>query len=195
MSDDKQEVELKQIELDENNQIEEIKILSNEEKFKSIFMGTLCTIILLLISLSYGITWGVLFLIYTKKDEFSNEECQELKRWDRALYIVHFICAFLHLISSVIQLLASAYDKDSNIAQYITFFRSCINYIAGIVILIGINVAYVRLEDTSICGSLSKLNLAYIICEWAIIGFFICFVFVVCIVSLTLKKRKHTFDD
>lgn len=174
-------------------QIEENKVQSTEDKFKAIFMGTLFTIILLIISLSYGITWAVLFVIYTNNEEYSSV-CQSLRKWDKSLYIVLFICAFLNLVSSIIQLISSAADKESNIAQYITFCRSCINYLAGIVILIGINVEYFNLENPSDCGNLAKLNLAFIITEWSILGFFICFILSVCILSLIIKKKKNTFE-
>ena len=170
---------------------EDIHIQTSEEKFKGIFMGTIFTIVLLLIGLSYGITWAALFIRYTDENKYQfQEECKILIKWDRALYIVLIITSALHLISSIIQIIASAKNKDSSIPQYITFSRSYINYIAGIVILIGINVEYFNLDQPKLCGKLAKLNLAYIIIEWSMMGIFIGFVLVVCLISLLLKKKK-----
>lgn len=174
------------------NKIEMIE--SSDQKFRSIFMGTVFTIILLIISLSYGLTWAILFLIYTEssKREDYDEACEVLISWDKALYIVNFISSFLHIVSSIIQLVASSHDKESNIAKYITSCRSCLNYMVGFVILIGINVSYFKINHgEGKCGDLAKLNLAFIIVEWTLLGSCVCFVYVICIVSLSIKKKNN----
>ena len=166
---------------------------TSENKVRTIFMGTFFTILVLLLSLSYGMTWGILFLYYISKYDY-DESCQNLVNWDKALYIVQFMSAGLHLVSSVFQLIATSYDRESSIPKYIMGFRSCLVYIAGLTILIGINVSYFSHKDIDKCNALKGLNLAYIITEWTILGSCICLVYVVCIISIIFKKRKR-YDD
>jgi hypothetical protein len=171
--------------------MDEIKIEeTTENKVKSVFMGTFFTIIVLLISVSYGMTWGVLFLVWISHTDY-HPICETIISWDKALYISQFILAGLHLISSVIQLISSGYDQDSNIPKYIMGCRSCFLFIAGFTILIGINISYFSNEDIALCGDLQKLNLAFIITEWTIISFCFLCVCVVCSLSICLKKRKR----
>lgn len=168
------------------------EIETSENKIKSIFMGTFFTILVLLLSMAYGMTWGILFLIYTKAEY--PPVCQSIVGWDKALYIVHFISSGLHLVSSIFQLIATSYNKESTIPKYIMGFRSCLNYIAGISILIGINVSYFSNPNIDQCGDLTGLNLAYIITEWTIFGSCILFVCAICIFSMIFKRRKR-YDD
>ena len=162
---------------------------TSENKVRTIFMGTFFTILVLLLSLSYGMIWGILFLIYTSQDY--DPSCENLVSWNKALYIVQFISAGLHLISSIFQLITTSYDRESSIPKYIMGCRSCLVYIAGLTILLGINVSYFSHPDISLCGSLKELNLAYIITEWTILGSCICLVCVVCIFSIIFKKRRR----
>jgi hypothetical protein len=166
---------------------------SSENKVRTIFMGTFFTILVLLLSMSYGLIWGILFLVYSGNEMAKPDydiSCDSIISWDKALYITQFISAGLHLISSVFQLITTSYDQDSSIPKYIMGFRSCLVYIAGLSILIGINVAYFGHPNMNVCGDLKGLNLAYIICEWTILGSCICLVYVVCIFSIIFKKKK-----
>ncbi len=166
---------------------------NSENRVKKIFMGTFFTILLLLLNLSYGLVWGILFSVYTEKeinDPNYDITCNNIVSWDKALYIVQFISTGLHLISSIFQLIATNYDQDSNIPKYLMGIRSCIVYIAGMTILLGINVAYFNHENIDACGSLKSLNLAFIITEWTIYGFCCCLVCVVCVFTIIFKRRK-----
>jgi hypothetical protein len=169
----------------------DVEIAENSErKVRSIFMGTCCTILVLLISVSYGMVWGILFLVWTGREVY-DPSCEILVSWDRALYIVQFISAGLHLVSTIFQLISIGYDKESNIPKYIMGCRSCIMFMAGLAILIGINISYFKHDDISLCENLAGLNLAYIITEWTILGSCICFVCILCSISIILKKRKR----
>jgi hypothetical protein len=163
---------------------------TTERKVRSVFMGTFFTIIVLLISVSYGMTWGVLFVVWIGRADY-HPVCDTIKSWDRALYVVQFIAAGLHLISTIIQLIATGYDKDSNIPKYIMGCRSCFSFVAGLTILIGINISYFTNADISLCGELQALNLAFIITEWTLISFCLCCVCIVCSLSICLKKKKR----
>jgi hypothetical protein len=168
---------------------------TSENKVRSIFMGTFFTILVLLISLSYGMIWGILFIIFTKRDDNFDSNCDTLISWDKALYIVQFISAGLHLISSIFQLIATSYDRESSIPKYIMGFRSCLVYISGMTILLGISVSYGNLPSNTKCGDLLKLNLAYIITEWTILFSCIFLVCIVCIISIIFKKRKRNENN
>jgi hypothetical protein len=163
---------------------------SAENKAKSIVTGTLFTILLLLVSVSYGMTWGILFLVYTSKSEY-DQSCNNLRSWDKSLYILQFISSGLHIVSSVFQLVMISYDKDSSIPNYIMGCRSCIVYVAGLIILFGINTSYFSHPDISLCKELKTINFAYIITEWVILGSCICLVCVTCIISILFKRRKR----
>lgn len=167
---------------------------TSENKVRTIFMGTFFTILVLLLSLSYGMTWGVLFLVYTSEYDY-NPSCDNLIKWNKALYIVQFISAGLHLISSVIQLIATSRDRESGIPKYIMGCRSCLVYLAGLTILLGINISFFSHPNIDECGDLKILNLAYIIAEWTILGSCICLVYVVCIFSIIFKKRRRNEDN
>lgn len=175
-----------------------VEIKENNENLKTIFMGSLFTVVILILSVSYGITWAVLFIIYIDKDELPNQ-CKSLVAWDKILIIISFITAGLHIISSVIQLVSSAKgdnasNDSSNIVKYITTCRSCINYLAGIVLLLALNIEYFKLDDPSICKSLADLNLIYIIVEWCLVVFFFCFVVVLCVFAVISKKMKNQLE-
>ena len=170
---------------------ENIMYITPENKAKNVVTGTLFTILLLLVSVSYGLTWGILFIVYTNKSDY-DESCNNIKSWDKALYILQFISSGLHIVSSVIQLILISNDKESSIPNYIMGCRSCIVYIAGISILFGINISYFRHEDISKCKELQTINFAYIITEWVILGSCICLVCATCIISIIFKRKKKT---
>jgi hypothetical protein len=169
----------------------EIDIIeTNEKKSRSLFMNSFLTILVLILSVSYGVMWGTLFLVYTHEINF-DAQCLNLVQWDYALTIVQYISAGLHLISTIFQFIASSRNRESNVPKYIMGVRSCLVYVAGLVILIGISVAYSQVKDINLCGNITNLNLAYIIVEWSLFGFCFLFVCVICVASILLKKRRR----
>ncbi len=157
-------------------------------------MGTCFLILLLLLNMSYGMVWGVLFLVYSGREIKSatySSTCDTIISWNRGLYILQFISSGLNLISTIFQLISAGCKIESNIPKYIMGCRSCVSYIAGLVILIGINTTYFNHPDMAVCGDLKGLNLAYIISEWTIMGSCCLLVCVVCIFTIILKRRKH----
>jgi hypothetical protein len=168
----------------------EIEIVETaEHKVRSIFLGTFFTILLLLLSVAYGVTWGVLFVVYINKAVY-HPVCSNIISWDTAIYIVQFISAGLHLISTILQLISTSYDKESNIPKYIAGARSCFSFITGLSILVGINISYFSNPHIELCGDLQVLNLAYIITEWIVISFCCLCVCIVCAVTICLRKKK-----
>ena len=69
--------------------------------------------------------------------------------------------------------------------------RSCLVFIAGMTILIGITSSYFSNDDITRCGSLANLNLAYIVTEWTLLASCIFFVCLLCSISIILKKKKR----
>jgi hypothetical protein len=168
----------------------EIEIIETaERKVRSIFLGTFFTLLLLLLSVSYGVTWGVLFVVYINKTIY-HPACSNIISWDTAIYIVQFISAGLHLISTILQLVSTSHDKESNIPKYIAGARSCFLFITGLSILVGINISYFSNENIELCGELQTLNLAYIITEWILISFCCLCVCIVCGVTICHRKKK-----
>lgn len=189
--DDKEKGIIKQ----EENTKQNVKT-KKDSKTKTLFMGSMFSLIVLLLSVSYTVTWTILFIIFLK-DEYTSE-CDSIKKWNKALVVISIISITLHIISYTLQFIVTTKGEESSksmtIVKYINTFRSCINYITGIVLLIGINVEYANLETSSTCGRLSVLNMIYIITEWTLIGFFICFVVLLCIFAIISKKMKDQLD-
>jgi hypothetical protein len=173
----------------------EIEIIeSHERKVRSIFMGTFFTLLVLLIGVLYGMMWGILFVTWVSKAVY-HPSCLTLISWDKALYVVQFICAGLHLVSTIMQLVSTSYDKDSNIPKYIMGCRSCFSFTAGATILVGITFTYFTNENLDLCGDLKTINLAYIITECTLISFCCLCVCVFCSLSLCVKKNRKIKDE
>lgn len=167
---------------------------TNEENSKKNFLiTTISTIIITLISICYSLTWSTLFIYYIEKKTYP-PECDSLISWNRALYIVLLMASGLHLISSGVQYVMTTINKDSMIPKYIMTFKSCLNYITGVILLIGVTVEYFGTTNAQSCGQLKTLTFAYIIVEWTIMGSFMLCVCIVCIISSIFKKSK-TIDD
>jgi hypothetical protein len=167
-------------------------IAPDHRTIEGTFTGTIWSIMALLLSVSYGVIWGSFFLVYSSRDVYP-KTCQTLIKWDQAIYILYFISVSLHLVSTLIQFIVNTRDRESPIPKFITAFRSCLSYLAGMAILIGLTLEYASLEEPEKCGDLAKINMIYIILEWTILLTCVLFVYVVCIVSIFMKKRKRSF--
>lgn len=137
-------------------------------------MGTAATILLFLSSIAYNLVWGCLFIAMIGYKDFK-DQCNTLVQWNKALYIMYFVIASLSLLQFIFQIIQNKYKKDSNIPSIIIGCKSCLNCFGGLSILIGINVEYMRVPIKDECGSLNKLNLAFIITEWGLYGCFCLF--------------------
>ena len=73
--------------------------------------------------------------------------------------------------------------------------KGCINCLIGVILLIGVNVAYFKTNKVKQCGNLQKAMLGYIICEWTIMGSFILCVCLVCSISIICKRMKKNYKD
>lgn len=168
---------------------------TNEENSKKNFLiTTISTIVVTLIAICYSLTWSTLFIYYIENKEYP-PHCNQLKAWDRALYIVLLMSSALHLVSSGVQYVMTTINKDSMIPKYIMTIKSCLNYITGVVFLIGVTDEYFSTLNVDKCGTLKTLTFAYIIFEWTIMGSFVLCVCVVCIISSICKKSRKIDND
>lgn len=139
------------------------------------------------IYLGYDLGWSCVFIFETNQPHPS--ECDPLIQWDKALYIVLLFISGLHLISSIF----SWYYMNTHPRLIIGFSicKSFWNFIAGILIMIGIIFTYSSLGDKiKFCGYLQIYNLIYIILEMSIISVCCVFVWGICLISQIKKWIK-----
>jgi hypothetical protein len=105
-------------------------------------------------------------------------------------YPALIIISLIMLGATIAMLATVILNYKFKISAHMIGIGGLIGSIAGLTILLGINISYFSHPDISLCGSLKELNLAYIIAEWAILGSCICIVCCVCVVSIIFKKRK-----
>lgn len=145
-------------------------------KMKSIF-----TVIFAFIYIGYDIGWSCLFIYETSLP--NDNKCETLIQWDKALYIVLLLISFLHLTSCI---LSWYFYSKQKLLIAISICKSMCNYIAGIVIMIGIITSFNKEE----CERLKRYNMIYIITEISIIGFFCFFICAMSIIKFSIKKKE-----
>ena len=161
----------------------------------SIFLSTISTLIMTFFGIAYSLTWGILFIYYIEKKTYPIE-CNKLIGWGSVLYWLLLLQSSLHFISSIIKLLSTYLNYDSEIPNYIMMLKSCLGCITSIIILIGITITYFKFTHHNECNPLSKLIMAYIISEYSIIGLFALCVYTVCLSSYFCKRNyKYDNDD
>ena len=171
--------------------------MNQNEKFP-ILVSTISTLVITLLEIAYSLTWGILFVYYIEKKSYNSIICHDLILWGRWLYFLLILASALHLVSSLIKIVANIMNEESNIPNYILTFKSCLSCIITVIMLIGITANYIstiRLDNNKECKPLTNLMLYYIICEWSIIGFLGLCVYIICLVSITCLKKKKNFDD
>ena len=149
----------------------------------------------LLISLGSNIAFIVLFIMYSG-EEADNVSCATLINWDKGLYISLIILTAATFIKTCYEL--SALPETPKSGLYGTAY--CLNTMAGLscfVCWIGIQAVYFNLEVSGVCNNLGKLNLAYIIFNYAMIGvaflmcFFMCFCAAMFMASATNQVQNQ----
>ena len=167
-----------------------------EPSEKTTILSTISTLVMTLLAIAYSLTWGILFLFYIEKRTYKYE-CFPLTNWGRVLYWLLLIASGLHFISSIIKLIFTYFNFDSNIPNFIMMIKSCLSCITSIIILFGITSSYFTHDKLhSICKPVSNLILAYIISEYSIIGLFGVCIITVCLSSYFCKKKyRHDTDE
>ena len=167
-----------------------------EQSENATILSTISTLVMTLLAIAYSLTWGIIFLFYIERKTYEIE-CYKFENWGRVLYWLLLIASGLHFIASLIKLVFTYSDFDSNIPNFIMMIKSCISCVTSIIILIGITIHYFTNERLhKKCKPLSNLILAYIISEFSIIGLFGVCIAVVCLSSVFCKnKYKHDNDE
>lgn len=167
---------------------------SNSPKGSSLLVTTILSLSFTLLSICYTLVWGLIFLLTIERHSYPSN-CKNLVDWGRGLYFIQLLSSLLHLIASIIQLISNYKNYDSAIPKIMMSCKGCINCVIGVILLIGVNVAYFKTKNVKKCDNLQKAMLGYIICEWTIMGGFILCVFLVCSVSIICKKMKKNYKD
>ena len=144
-----------------------------------------------LISLGSSITFIVLFIMYTG-DEAANVSCHTLINWDKGLYISLIITTVASFFKTI--LIVSGEAKSG-----LTGAFTCLVATAGLstfVCWIGVQAVYFNLEVSGVCNNLGKLNFAYIIFTYAMIGvmFIMCFCVCFC-ATMFLASTTHQVQN
>ena len=92
--------------------------MNQNEKFP-ILVSTISTLVITLLEIAYSLTWGILFVYYIEKKSYSSIFCHDLIIWGRWLYFLLILASALHLISSLIKIIANIMNEESNIPNYI----------------------------------------------------------------------------
>ena len=178
------------------------EIEKNKDYIISKFGGTKRTILSTIISSVYNLTFFVLFLYYNEMkyekveegfDTSRNEDCHKLKKWNRVIYIGLGISFVFFIICTILQIINQGKEKYVSILLLV---RTVFNYIVGLFFLIAITCVYFSIDNIELCPKVRKIDLAYIIFEWAIFTTCIIFHYAIVIFFVCCKaKRKQWNGD
>ena len=148
-------------------------------------------LISLIISIFYSLLFSFLLLFYNENSFPSN--CKNLKRMNRATYIILFISTLFSIICTIIHI---KYRLDYEYSKKILQIRSIYNYVITLSFLISLTIVYNRTRNVKECGKVWKVDLAYIICEWIILilcysGFWIIVVIIFCCKSKHIELKEN----
>ena len=180
------------------------EIEKNKDYIISKFGGTSRTLLSTIISSIYTLIFFILLLYYNEynsdsdefeKDIYNNkyDECRKLRRWNRVLYIGLGISFVFFIICTVLQIKNQGKEKYVSILLLI---RTVFNYIIGLFFLISITSVYFGISGDVMdnCPTVRKVDLAYIICEWAIFSVCIIFHYAIVIFFVCCKAKRKPWN-
>ena len=180
------------------------EIEKNKDYIISKFGGTSRTLLSTIISSIYTVIFFILLLYYNEynsdsdeyeKDIYNNkyDECRKLKRWNRVLYIGLGISFVFFIVCTVLQIKNQGKEKYVSILLLI---RTVFNYIIGLFFLISITSVYFGISGDVMdnCPTVRKVDLAYIICEWAIFSVCIIFHYAIVIFFVCCKAKRKPWN-
>ena len=180
------------------------EIEKNKDYIISKFGGTSRTLLSTIISSIYTLIFFILLLYYNEynsdsdefeKDIYNNkyDECRKLRRWNRVLYIGLGISFLFFIICTVLQIKNQGKEKYVSILLLI---RTVFNYIIGLFFLISITSVYFSISGDVMdnCPTVRKIDLAYIICEWAIFSVCIIFHYAIVIFFVCCKAKRKPWN-
>ena len=180
------------------------EIEKNKDYIISKFGGTSRTLLSTIISSVYTLTFFILLLYYNEyssdSDEFEKDiydnkfnDCRKLKRWNRVLYIGLGISFVFFIVCTVLQIKNQGKEKYVSILLLI---RTVFNYIIGLFFLIAITCVYFGINGDIMdnCPNVRKVDLAYIICEWAIFSVCIIFHYAIVLFFVCCKAKRKPWN-
>ena len=180
------------------------EIEKNKDYIISKFGGTSRTLLSTIISSIYTLIFFILLLYYNEynsdsdefeKDIYNNkyDECKKLRRWNRVLYIGLGISFVFFIVCTVLQIKNQGKEKYVSILLLI---RTVFNYIIGLFFLISITSVYFGISGDVMdnCPTVRKVDLAYIICEWAIFSVCIIFHYAIVIFFVCCKAKRKPWN-
>ena len=174
------------------------EIEKNKDYIISKFGGTQRTVLSTIISSIYNLTFFVLLLYYNEKhfdheefDNIRNEDCQRLQKWNRVIYIGLGISFIFFIICTILQIINQGKEKYVSILLLV---RTVFNYIVGLFFLIAITCVYFSIDNIELCPKVRKIDLAYIIFEWAIFTACIIFHYAIVIFFVCCKAKRTQWN-
>jgi len=175
------------------------EIEKSKDYIISKFGGTSRTILSTIISSIYTLTFFILLVYYNEKKNNDNEgthqksynDCQRLKRWNRALYIGLGVSFIFFILCTILQIINQGKEKYITI---ILLIRTVFNYIVGLFFLIAITVVCCSIDNHDLCSSVYKVDIVYIILEWIIFSFCIVIHYMIVIFFLCCKAKRKPWN-
>ena len=176
--------------------LEYYEIEKNKDYIISKFGGTNRTVLSTVISSIYTLLFLVLLVYYNEKNydkgkDFSVGECNKLKRWNRVIYIGLGTSFIFFIVCTILQIINK--EKEKYVA-ILLLIRTLFNYFIGLFFVIAITVVYFGIDDIDKCPTVRKVDLAYIICEWAIFSLCIVFHYMIVFFFICCKAKRKFWN-
>ena len=176
--------------------LEYYEIEKNKDYIISKFGGTNRTVLSTVISSIYTLIFLVLLVYYNEKNydkgkDFSVGECNKLKRWNRVIYIGLGTSFIFFIVCTILQIINK--EKEKYVA-ILLLIRTLFNYFIGLFFVIAITVVYFGIDDIDKCPTVRKVDLAYIICEWAIFSLCIVFHYMIVFFFICCKAKRKFWN-
>ena len=141
------------------------ELKTKETQIREFYSSSFYIIITTIITISYSLLWTILIIVYTEKDSLPSN-CNKLIRCNRVIYSFLILSIIITLITSIIQLV----NSNFNLIAKLLLIKTLYHYIVGLSIVIAITVIYYKTDDVELCDKMRKVDYAYIITEWIIVG-------------------------
>ena len=141
------------------------ELKTKETKIREFYSSPFYIIITTIITIAYSLIWTILIIVYTEKDSLPSN-CTNLIRCNRVIYSFLLLSIIITAVTSIIQIV---YPNFTFIARLL-LLKTLYHYIVGLSIVIAITVIYYRTDEVETCDKMRKVDFAYIITEWIIVG-------------------------
>ena len=169
------------------------KIERNKEYVTAKFGGIPRTLLSSFISLLYTLLFLIFLIVFNEKKypKDSSEECYLLRKWNRALIAGLCLSVVIIIFCTFYQI---SYRKSEKDVFLILLIRTLVNYVVGLVFLIGITVVYFTRDNIGKCPNVRYVDLVYIILEWIIFSVCIVFHYIIVIFFCCCKAKRKMWN-